>query len=101
MVKNPPAGAGDVRVTVSVSRWGRSPGEGNATHLNILAWGIPWTEEPGGLQSRGTSLVVQWLIHHAPNAGDPGSISDQGTRSCTQQLKDHTCLKEIKHATTK
>ena len=23
------------------------------THSNILAWGIPWTEEPGGLQSRG------------------------------------------------
>ena len=22
-----------------------------ATHSNILAWGIPWTEEPGGLQS--------------------------------------------------
>ena len=24
-----------------------------ATHSNILAWEIPWTEEPGGLQSRG------------------------------------------------
>ena len=24
-----------------------------ATHSNILAWGIPWTEEPGGLQSMG------------------------------------------------
>ena len=23
-----------------------------ATHSNILAWEIPWTEEPGGLQSR-------------------------------------------------
>ena len=69
VVKNPPASAGDVRVTVSVSGWGRSPGEGNATHLSILAWGIPWTEEPGGLQSMGTSLVVQWLILHAPNAG--------------------------------
>ena len=27
---------------------GRSPGEGN-THSSILAWRIPWTEEPGGL----------------------------------------------------
>ena len=26
--------------------WGRSPGEGNGS---ILAWRIPWTEEPGGL----------------------------------------------------
>ena len=27
--------------------------EGVATHSNILAWRIPWTEEPGGLQSVG------------------------------------------------
>ena len=25
-----------------------------ATHSSILAWGIPWTEEPGGLQSTGS-----------------------------------------------
>ena len=25
--------------------------EGMATHASILAWGISWTEEPGGLQS--------------------------------------------------
>ena len=25
-----------------------------ATHSNILAWEIPWTEEPGGLQSMGS-----------------------------------------------
>ena len=30
---------------------GRSPGEGMATHSSTLAWKIPWTEEPGGLQS--------------------------------------------------
>ena len=29
----------------------------------------------------GTSLVVQWLRLHAPNAGGPGSIPGQGTRS--------------------
>ena len=27
--------------------------EGMATHSNMLAWRIPWTEEPGGLQSIG------------------------------------------------
>ena len=38
---------------------GRSLGQedllekGMATHSNILAWRIPWTEEPGGLQSMG------------------------------------------------
>ena len=30
-----------------------SPGEGNGNPLSILAWEIPWTEEPGGLQSMG------------------------------------------------
>ena len=28
-----------------------------ATHFNILAWEIPWTEEPGGLQSIGLQIV--------------------------------------------
>ena len=31
----------------------RSPGEGNGTHFSIVAWRIPWTEEPGRLQSMG------------------------------------------------
>ena len=30
-----------------------------ATHSNILAWEIPWTEEPGGLQSVGARRVGQ------------------------------------------
>ena len=35
----------------SIPGLGRSSGEGNATHFCILAWRIPWAEEPGGLQS--------------------------------------------------
>ena len=31
----------------SIPELGRSPGEGKATHSNILAQRIPWTEEPG------------------------------------------------------
>ena len=31
--------------------------KGMATHCNILAWRIPWTEEPGGLQSMGSQRV--------------------------------------------
>ena len=31
--------------------------EGMATHSDILAWRIPWTEEPGGLQSIGLQRV--------------------------------------------
>ena len=30
-----------------------------ATHSNILAWKIPWTEEPGGLRSTGSQRVGQ------------------------------------------
>ena len=36
---------------------------------------------------RGTSLVVQWLRLHAPNAGSLGSIPGQGTRSHMPQLR--------------
>ena len=42
----------------------------------------------------GTSLLVQWLKLHAPNAGGSGLIPSQGTRSHMPQLK-------IPHATTK
>ena len=32
--------------------------KGMATHPSILAWRIPWTEEPGGLQSTGSQRVA-------------------------------------------
>ena len=32
-----------------------------ATHSSILAWRIPWTEEPGGLQSSGLQKSQTWL----------------------------------------
>ena len=41
----------------SIPGSGRSPGEGMATHSSILAWKIPWTEEPGRLQSMGPQRV--------------------------------------------
>ena len=57
MVKNLPANAGDIRNAGLISGLGRSPGEGNGNLLSILAWRIPWTEEPGGLQSIGLQRV--------------------------------------------
>ena len=54
MVKNPPA---------MQETWVRSLGwedpleKEMATHSSILAWRIPWTEEPGGLQSMGLQRV--------------------------------------------
>ena len=50
MIKNPLASAGDIRDSVLI------PGSGNplekemVTRASILAWRIPWAEEPGGLQ---------------------------------------------------
>ena len=32
--------------------------EGMATHSDIFAWRIPWTEEPGGLKSIGLQKVI-------------------------------------------
>ena len=37
--------------------------EGMATHASILAWRIPWTEEPGGLQSMGVTESSTQLIN--------------------------------------
>ena len=53
MVKHPPA----TRETWLSSLDFRPLGEGMATHSSILAWRIPWTEEPGGLQSVGSQRV--------------------------------------------
>ena len=42
----------------SIPDLGRSPGEGNGcSHSGILAWRIPWTEEPDGLQSTRSKRV--------------------------------------------
>ena len=53
-VKNLPA-VQETRVQ-SLS-WEDSLEESRATHSSILAWRIPWTEEPGGLQSMGSQRV--------------------------------------------
>ena len=57
MVKNPPANAGDARDLGSIPGAGRYPGGGNSSSLQYLAWEIPQTEEPGGLQSMGSQRV--------------------------------------------
>ena len=36
---------------------GRFPGRGHGNPSSTLAWRIPWTEEPGGLQSTGSQRV--------------------------------------------
>ena len=57
MVKNLPAYAGDVRGMGSISGSGRTLEKEMAAHSTILVWRIPWTEEPGELQSVGPQRV--------------------------------------------
>ena len=57
MVKNPPANAGDLRDAGSIPGSGKPLEGGLSKPLGILAWRIPWTEEPGGLQSTGSHRV--------------------------------------------
>ena len=63
MVKNPPANV------EAVGDKSLIPGSGileeeMATHSRILAWEIPWTEEPGGRQCMGSQRVRQNMHWH-------------------------------------
>ena len=55
---------------------GRSPGKGNGYPSSILAWRIPWTEEPGGVQSMGSQRV-----------GNDG-VTNINTLKCVLKKKD-------------
>ena len=56
-VKNPPANAGDIEMWVRFLDREDHLEEGIATYCSILAWRIPWTEEPGRVQSRGSQRI--------------------------------------------
>ena len=53
-VKNPPTVQ---EMWVQSLGWEDLLEKGMATHSSILAWRIPWTEEPGGLQSMGSQRI--------------------------------------------
>ena len=57
VVKTPPASAGDIKTWVPSLGREDPPEEENGNHSSILAWRIPWAEEPGGLQSMGPQRV--------------------------------------------
>ena len=57
VVKKPPANVGGIRDMVRSLGLEDSLGEGTATHSSILAWRIPWRDEPGGLESVGLQRV--------------------------------------------
>ena len=53
LVKNPPA----MRETLPIPGWEDPLERGMATHSSVLAWKIPWAEEPGRLQSTDSQRV--------------------------------------------
>ena len=54
MVKNLPANAGDMGPILGLVDWEDALEKEMATYSSILAWEIPWTEEPDTLQSLGS-----------------------------------------------
>ena len=54
MVKNLPA---MWETQVQSLSWENPLEKGKATHSSVLAWRIPWTEEPDGIQSMGSQRV--------------------------------------------
>ena len=64
-VKNPPAMQETEKMQVQFLGREDPLEEGMATHSRILAWRIPWTEEPGGLQPKGSQRVGHdWVSKH-------------------------------------
>ena len=55
-----------------------------ATHSNILAWRIPWTEEPGGLQPMG-SQELDGLVTKPPPP--PPQIQEKNLGRLTENIK--------------
>ena len=55
MLKNLPA-----TWKIQVRSLGHSLEKGMATHFSVLAWRIPWTEEPGRLQRAGLQVAKSW-----------------------------------------
>ena len=72
MVKNLPANAGAPETQVGSLVWEDPLKEGMISRFSILVWRIPWTEEPGGLQSIGshgvrcdlTGMHIILMIHN-------------------------------------
>ena len=54
VVKNTPTNAGDIRDMGLILGQDDPLEKGMVTHFSILAWTIPWAEEPGGLQPIGS-----------------------------------------------
>ena len=82
--------------------WVRSLGqedpleEGMTTHSSVLAWRIPWTEEPDGLQSTGSHRVGHDLLTHTPSLAHTAFLLlEQLVNSRAQQRRPSNSQKQI------
>ena len=57
-----------------------------ATHASILAWRIPWTEEPGAIQS---AAAAAKLLQSSPTLCDPIDGSPPGSPSLVFSRQEH------------
>ena len=68
VIKNPPANIGDMG---SIPGLGRPPGEGNGNPRQYSCLEIPWTEEPGGLESTGSQRLRHDRATEQQKSPDP------------------------------
>ena len=63
-----------------------------AIHSSVLAWRIPWTEEPGGLQSIGLQRIGQDLVTKQQQRGLRQTLESEGQRYLVSRLSAyHRC----------
>ena len=63
-----------------------------ATSSSILAWKIPWTEKPGGLQSMGvTKSQTRLSDYHFPTVNSQANVAEQSETPCPSFIsKSHS-----------
>ena len=92
-VKNPPAMQETHAWLLS---WEDPLEKGKATHSSVLAWRIPWTEEPGGLQSMGLQRVGHdWATSnlHQPSVLPLGHLpGERGHHECMWDPRLHSLV---------
>ena len=110
VVRNLPANAGDLGDAGSIPGSGRSPeGESMATNSSILAWRIPQTEGPDGLQSTESESDTKWqhaCTHISINKEQLESFSQNLWRnkaksySLQEEFRKHHHRSNLKSAVT-
>ena len=87
MVKNPPA-----MHEMRLGSLGREDALENemATHSSILAWEMPWAEEPGGLQSMGSQRVRHNLVTNTLRHSNKQKVCCIASRKTKRNIKSLT-----------